>query len=223
MNEWGEVLPEANVLLNKNGRDSFWFSALFTECIIIALFVFLNAFVFSCVIVSGSSMYPTLENGDVLIMNRAKTPDYGDVVVIDKVKSVSKNGEVSYEWLIKRVIAKGGDTVDIKDGGVWLKKADEDEFYLLEENYVSDGNATVAEKHGGKNEITEYPYTVPEDEIFFLGDNRGSSMDSRYYGTCKEKDVVGVVSETAVKTKGFLTGINDASVKFRKFLRGYKK
>lgn len=223
MNEWGKNMPEANVLLNKNGRDSFWFSALLTECVILALFVFLNAFVFSCVIVSGSSMYPTLENGDVLVMNRVKNPDYGDVVVIDKIKPVNKNGEISYEWLIKRVIAKGGDTVDIKDGAVWLKKIGEDEFLLLEENYVSDGNATVAEKRGGKNEITEYPYTVPKGEIFFLGDNRGVSMDSRYYGTCKEEDVVGVVSDTGVKIKGFLTGINDVSAKFRKFLRGDKK
>lgn len=216
MNDRNNADFDNEKLYGKKSSDGFITVALIVEAVILAAFVLINQFLFSCVVVSGSSMNPTLETGDVLIMNIAKECDYGDVVVIDGVKkAVSKNGKTSYEWLIKRVIAKGGDTVDIKDGGVWLKKSGEAEFSLLEEDYVSAGNFTEKNGEGIKN----YPFTVPEGEIFFLGDNRGNSSDSRYYGTCKESQIVGVVDRFAINTKGFLTGINKFTVKIKTTLR----
>lgn len=205
------------ILYGKKSSDGFITVALIVEAVILAAFVIINQFLFSCVVVSGSSMNPTLETGDVLIMNIAKECDYGDVVVIDgkKKSGTDKDGNAVYEWLIKRVIAKGGDTVDIKDGGVWLKKFGEAEFSLLEEDYVSAGNIT--EKNG--EGIKKYPFIVPDGEIFFLGDNRGNSSDSRYYGTCKESQIIGVVDEFAIKTKGFLTGINNFTLKIKTTLR----
>lgn len=204
-------------LYGKKSSDGFITVALIVEAIILAAFVIINTFFFSCVVVSGSSMNPTLESGDVLVMNVVKKCDYGDVVVIDgkKKSGTDKDGNAVYEWLIKRVIAKGGDSVDIKNGGVWLKKSGEAEFILLEENYVSAGNVTKENGEGIKN----YPFTVPQGEVFFLGDNRRNSSDSRYYGTCMESQIVGVVDEFAIKTKGFLTGINNFTLKIKTTLR----
>lgn len=207
-------------LYGKKSSDGLITVALIVEAVILALFALINSFLFTCVVVSGSSMYPTLESGDVLIMNIAEKCDYGDVVVIDGKKSAGtdENGDVVYEWLIKRVIAKGGDTVNVENGRVWLKKRGEEKYTLLEEKYVSAGNITEV----GKDE-KKYPYTVPDGEIYFLGDNRQNSSDSRVYGTCKESQIIGVVDEWAIKTRGFLTGVNNFTIKIKNEFTGKVK
>ena len=194
------------------GTDKFFYAALLIECIVLAVHIFLNSFVFSCVVVSGGSMQTTLFDGDVLINSLLETPDRGDVVIISGKKKSAKGDE----WIIKRVIALGGDAVDIKDGKVYLKKAGETEFLLLEEPYL-DAWQTTEPVVGTNPAITEYPFIVPDGEIYFLGDNRVNSSDSRsYFGTCKESEIVGVVNERAIKNRAFLTGVNNFMLKIKK-------
>lgn len=206
---------ESRLFGSGGGTDRIFYAALLIECIVLAVHIFLNTFVFSCVVVSGGSMQTTLFDGDVLINSLLATPDRGDVVIIDGKKKSAKGSE----WIIKRVIALGGDAVDIKDGKVYLKKAGETTFLLLGEPYLDawqttevtmDANPAIPE--------TGYPFTVPEGEIYFLGDNRIKSLDSRsYFGTCKESEVVGVVKERSIKNKAFLTGVNKFMLKIKKF------
>lgn len=197
---------------NRGNSDKFFYAALLIECIVLAVHIFLNTFVFSCVVVSGGSMQSTLYNGDVLINSLLVTPERGDVVIISGKKKTA-NGD---EWIIKRVIATGGDAVDIKDGKVYLKKVGETEFSLLEEPYLDAWQKTDATV-GVNPAITEYPFTVPEGEVYFLGDNRMNSSDSRSsFGTCKESEIVGVVTESAIKNKAFLTSINKFTQKIKK-------
>ena len=85
--------------------------------------------------------------------------------------------------LCKRVIARGGQTVDLKDGSVYIdgKKIAED--YAKGDSYPL---------YIGKAKRIPYPYKVPEGEIWVMGDNRENSADSRYFGAIPEDSVIGI-------------------------------
>lgn len=147
------------------------------ESIAISIFIVILVFtfVFRIVIVEGSSMFPTLEDGQRLIISHLfYTPQQGDIVVAN---STGLN-----KTIIKRVIATEGQTVDIDfekhtvtvDGKVL------DEPYINEPTFRNDGGNT-------------YPMVVPEDTIFVMGDNRNNSTDSRspMVGCIPVDDVLG--------------------------------
>ncbi len=136
----------------------------------------LNAYVFFIAKVSGGSMVPTLVDGDTLVTNRHKQPEIDSIVTINHKKN---NGE--YELWIKRVIALGGDTVEIKNGYVFVNGVKKDE------PYINNKSITYPQEGGERKWVLEH------DELFYLGDNRTVSSDARIYGPCKLGDVVGVV------------------------------
>ncbi len=147
---------------------------------IMTVFMALNQFVFFTVQVKGQSMQPTLYTNDLLVANRVKKVERGSIIIIE--------GETNY-WLIKRVIACNGETVEIKDGYVWIEGDKLNESYVL------------------KNGVTEWvgeeqTVELKPGEIFYLGDNRENSSDSRNYGTCKQSQVVGVVENWSLPVKG---------------------
>lgn len=155
-------------------RDRLSTIALFAGAFIVALL--LNAFVFQSYEVDGSSMEPTLQNNDRLIIYKfertiasvtghAYIPNRGDVIVFHKPNGTS-------DQLIKRVIGLPGDRVLVKDGKVTVFNSEnpqgfnpDDAPYGLELPETS-GNVDV---------------TVGENEVFVCGDNRipGASLDSR--------------------------------------------
>ena len=136
---------------------------------------------FRIVNVSGSSMQPTLATGDRLIISRiGYHPQVGDIVV-----SIHPNEEE--EAVIKRVIALGGQTVDIDfDSGTVLVDGKQiEDAYTLEPGFIlplTDINKPIA-----------FPCTVPEGMVFLLGDNRNNSLDSRSkkIGMAKEEYLLG--------------------------------
>ena len=120
--------------------------------------------VFRVIVVSGSSMYSTLVDGDYLLLLSNvfyQEPENGDIVVISK--ETFDNGKP----IVKRVIATEGQTVDIDfDNGIVYVDG-----IALKEDYIH-SPTTV-------DEGTDFPLTVKEGCIFVLGDNRGVSLDSR--------------------------------------------
>ncbi len=155
---------------------------------------------FGGVYVDGNSMYPTLHSGDELLMKYGGDAERGDVIVVD-VRSYGDEYDFgNTQFLIKRLIAVEGDTVYCEDGEVYIRYAGTEEFVPLDEPYIPDG------------EIYSFgPYEVGTDEIFFLGDNRLNSKDSRYkeglsHLDClyKESDIYGIVPEWAIKYKEIL-------------------
>ena len=158
----------------KRNKDILeWYDALAVAVAVIAL-----VFTFSLrvVQVDGHSMQPTLLNGERLLMTPLKTPDYGDIVIVDSYIPYGKP-------LVKRVIAKGGDTISIDyDAGTVEVNGE-----LLQEDYIA------APTHLGYD--VEFPYTVPEGTVFVMGDNRNESLDSRssYVGCIDERDILGKV------------------------------
>lgn len=129
--------------------------------IAIALALFIRTFIVELYMVEGPSMTPTLINGERLIVSkfiyRFQQPARGDVVVFRFPRDPSRD-------FIKRVIATGGDTIEIRDGRVYVNDQE-----LNEKDYI-------LEKSRGS-----YPKSkVPEGTIFVMGDNRNNSEDSRF-------------------------------------------
>lgn len=139
-----------------------------------------RTFIISPYIVDMSSMYPTLRNSDLMLVNKLSYltdgPSRGDVIVFDPPTS---SGEY-----VKRVIGLPGEYVDYFDG----------KFYI-------NGNLLVEDDDKGK---TDYSQTMTlkedsdrlilklgDDEYYVVGDNRQSSLDSRSFGPIKRKTIIG--------------------------------
>lgn len=123
--------------------------------------------------VTGTSMSPTLEEGQVLMASKGNTFKTGDVIAF----------YLNNKILVKRVIAMPGDWVNISDDGtVYVNDIALDEPYLKEKSL---GDCNI-----------DLPYQVPESKIFVMGDNRSVSLDSRNtaIGCISEEQVVGKVT-----------------------------
>ena len=160
----------------------------------LAIAMFIRSYAFAVTEVRQSSMQDTLVEGQKLIEYKAgySSPARGDVIVfnlngkgngmLEKYVSEWKGlfetlkGVQNQDHLIKRVIGLPGDTVDIKDGAVYVNDT------RLEESYVK--GITLPK-------TVKLPLKVPEGKIFVLGDNREVSNDSRYFGAINISKVEG--------------------------------
>ncbi len=118
-------------------------------------------------IIPSGSMIPTLEINDRVLVNkfiyRFRTPERGDIVVFSNPQY-----DPVVKTLIKRVVAVGGDTVDIKDDKLWINGKPMNEPYV----------------HGKPTQLgtVPMPVTIPEGYVFLMGDNRTNSGDARFFG-----------------------------------------
>lgn len=153
---------------------------------------------FGGVTVSGSSMYKTLYSGEQLLMKHVdgKQAKRGDVIVVYVGDYEEFNDGTQY--LIKRLIAVEGDRVKCTDGQIYIQYSGTSAWTPLYEPY-----AYYTNKAG--YDFAEY--AVQEGEVFFLGDNRNHSTDSRYQEKdgsrlnylYKAEDIVGIVPDWAIE------------------------
>ena len=178
---------------------AFWHEILewvVTLAVALAVAFVVKYFVFDIVKVDGSSMVPTLNDNDRLIVTKlGYKPKQGDIVILDSTYKnrmeyfdslaedkgkehlsafeqffAAKTGMPSSfnkRYYVKRVIALPGQTIDISDGHVYV------DGELLDEPYYSGTTSPLPASS------IEYPLTVEEDMVFVMGDNRNNSKDSR--------------------------------------------
>ncbi len=143
----------------------------------IVIAVVIRMFFFETFLVDGTSMFPTLQHNERLVVNKAvyyfREPQEGEIIVFNYQPRPRRD-------FIKRVVATEGDTVEIRDGDLLVNDQ------VVEEPYIK------------KNSMRDFgPVEIPEEHLFVLGDNRNNSMDSR------DKEV-GAVSLEQVRGKALV-------------------
>ena len=137
-------------------------------------------FVFGICRCGDNMMSPAFKDGDIVVYYRLeKEYSQSDTVVVEK----------SGETQVRRIVAKGGDKVDITENGLLINGYPQQEKDIFKD--------TLPYKKG----IT-FPITLKKDEYLVLGDNRTIAKDSRIYGVVKEKEIKGSVI-TLIRRRGF--------------------
>lgn len=138
--------------------------------------VILQTFVVSTFIVENLSMVPTFQDGDIVVVSKITNIERGDVVVVNAQRGFFTNSEI--EFVIKRVIAKGGDRIVCcnQAGKLMLNGTS------LREPYVSTEASNI-----------QFDVTLPKDTVWLMGDNRPNSLDSR--------DLLGLPGGGAISTQ----------------------
>jgi signal peptidase I len=168
----------------------------YAEAIIIAVLLALviRQFAVQAFTIPSGSMMDTLLIGDYILVNKfllgpeipftdkhlpgLRSPEHGDVVVFKYPNDETRD-------FIKRIVAVGGDTIQVKDNRVWRNGT------LIEEPYVKPGSfRSDPSTHCGYLYGCE-PLVVPPNSYFVMGDNRDNSQDSRYWGFVKREKIRG--------------------------------
>lgn len=159
----------------ESGGQSFWELARFAV-IAIAIVVPIRIFIAQPFIVSGSSMVPTFEDGEYLVVDeisyRLNNPKRDDVIIFRYPNDTTK-------FFIKRIIGLPNETIDIKGNEVIIINKENPGGFKLAEPYVK--NTSSNNTH----------FELKNEEYFVMGDNRIASSDSRYWGAVSEKLIVG--------------------------------
>lgn len=149
-----------------------------TVIIALTLAILIRVFIAEPRYIPSESMSPTLETGDRLVVEKVAykfhQPDTGDIIVFQPPEKLRILGYAENQAFIKRAIAKSGETVAVKDGVVYVNNQP------LTEAYISAPPA-----------YDLVPVTVPEGQLFVMGDNRNNSNDSHIWGFLPTENVIG--------------------------------
>ena len=151
---------------------------LVTIAIALSLALLIRVFIAEPRYIPSESMLPTLAVGDRLVIEKVsyhfQPVHRGDIIVFQPPRQLQVRGYQSDQAFIKRVIAKEGDTVAVKNGIVYVNNVP------LQENYIA--------------QLPRYnmpSVTVPEGKLFVMGDNRNNSNDSHIWGFLPESNIIG--------------------------------
>lgn len=155
--------------------------------LVFVFFIFIRWFVVEPFYVPSASMEPTIMSEDYVLaqkvsINLGQGVKQGDIVVF---RNPNPEDAEKHEFLVKRVIATAGQTVDLQNGVVYV------DGEPLNEPYANGLSYPLAAQLDGVS--VGFPYTVPEGCVWVMGDNRENSADSRYFGAVPEDDLIAVV------------------------------
>ncbi len=176
------MLTWYNGYLNRHPSLKYWVKE-WVEPIVIALILalFIRTFFVQAFKIPTGSMRDTLIEGDRILVNkiiyRFREPKRGEVIVFKFPKDKKRD-------FIKRLIALGGETVEIKDGDVYINGKILTDSQIIRQNYYYNREDW---EYGRTNQVIN----VPDNSYFVLGDNSAHSSDSRNWGFVEHKDVIG--------------------------------
>ncbi len=143
--------------------------------IIIICVVLIRTFIITPVRVDGVSMNPTLENNEILILNKLdKSYNRFDIVVFN----------YNNEKLVKRIIGLPGETIKVKNNKLYINNK------YIEEDFT----------HKDTDDY-EYELVIPKNSYFVMGDNRSNSLDSRFIGPINKQNIEGTVNLSLLPLK----------------------
>ncbi len=173
------LLPSNDSKKEKSSGLSFVYEMIKIAIIAIAIIIPVRYFLIQPFFVRGDSMFPTLHNGDYLIVNEItydlSKPARGDVIIFRFPEDPS-------QFYVKRIIGLPGETVTVNNNQVTIKNGEHPDGFILDESsylpsgVVTPGSATKALK---------------DDEYFVMGDNRTRSSDSRFFGAVPSQYIIG--------------------------------
>lgn len=168
MSKEEKIEEEEKIPTEENDVKTFmkFLKELLPYVIILVAVVVIRTYFFTPIMVNGPSMQPTLNGGEIMILNKKGKIDRFDIVVVD----------IGTEDIIKRVIAMPNETISCEDGVVYVNGHKQEEDY-------SKGNTSDFEL-----------VKLGDDEYFVMGDNRENSLDSRKLGTFKKEQIKGTTS-----------------------------
>ena len=178
---WRHMRSNMNQKKKDPGKQDRWFPVFCISCLLVMA---VNFFVVRLAVVQGRSMNPTLWEGEHLVVwQLGYEPEAGDIVVIDTSESWKERSHI-----VKRIIGLPGQTVtvDYDSNTVTVEET------LLEEPYINYSEDDPMQMMEGQQIMR---YTVPDNCVFVLGDNRNHSSDSRNarYGMIPIADIMGKV------------------------------
>jgi len=169
------LLSMENIKPKQSKKETIWELARFA-IIAIIIVIPVRIFIAQPFIVSGSSMVPTFQNGDYLIVDeisyRLKNPERFDVIVFRYPHDQTK-------FFIKRIIGLPNEEIVINNGIVTIINIEHPDGFILDQPYVK--NESKSNEH----------LKLKENEYFVMGDNRSASSDSRYWGALTKNLIMG--------------------------------
>lgn len=161
----------------KNIAEFIW-EMIKTAITVILVVYLIKTFLFQLFIVDGQSMEPTLHDHQMLLVDKLsyfyRQPARGEIIVFQNPNEKQTN-------FIKRVIGLPGDTVAIHNNQIFIYNEENPDGIKINEDYISPDHPT-----NGNQE-----FTVGQDEVFVLGDNRTNSQDSRVIGSIDYELILG--------------------------------
>lgn len=166
-------------------RSVLEWGAVILGALVVALLI--KTFLLQAYYIPSQSMQPTLEVSDRVLVNKLSYNfndiSRGDLVVFKR--PANEPGDI--DDLIKRVVALEGETINIVDGQILI------DGRLLVEPYIADGvrSGPIVDTSRCVNDLAVEGCTIPEGHVYVMGDNRGDSRDSRWFGPVEEGSIVG--------------------------------
>ncbi len=205
------LVAKNNDAKTKRNWYSKWWGIPAIHAVIFSVVFLIRSFFYEPFSVPAASMSPSLEVGDVFIVKKLGFGGYGTygLKLIDASLSDSIDLERGKMYafyppnldvpFVKRLIGKPGDRVNIKGNKVFVNDSLLKTSFVSEDqdfnfyNEVSDAQLYPIKTTEAGSPVENLVITVPEDNYFFLGDNRDNSADSRYWGTVPSTDFIGEV------------------------------
>ena len=167
----------------RTGASIVEWVAVIAGAVVLALIV--KVFLFQAFYIPSPSMYPTLKEGDRVLVNKLSYKFHdvnrGDVIVFQRPPSEDPS---SIPDLIKRVIALPGESIYFENGHVFIDGSQ------LTEEYLPAGVTTLGDFTPYRC-TSESPCVGPPGDVWVMGDNRSDSKDSRYFGPIEQSSIVG--------------------------------